>query len=103
MPAFRRRKQVVCGGGSPLHTYRVINNGDNVIVTPSLSHDVKKELYPEAPSLDELINSGVGVKEVRTDGILDSYDANDIPNLDNVIEDCINDVKKAKSKPKKEK
>ena len=76
--SFRKRKNPVMGFSSP--EVRLINEriGDDEFVSTGIPSAVDKLLEP-SPTLDEMLKAGVSVKDVPTDGIMDSYDENDYP------------------------
>lgn len=93
MSAFRKRKQKV------LHThyydvrYQVDHVDDTDIISQTTERDFR--LGDPSPTLDEQLRAGVSIKEVSTDGVLDSYDANDTP-LQNFEEKIVKKGRKTK-------
>ena len=84
--SFRKRKRPIITD-RPCE-FSIVNRkvGEEEYVSTEIVDNVDV-LPPPSPTLDEMLNAGVSVRQVETDGILDSYDENDTPIAD--IEDKI--------------
>lgn len=98
--SFRKRKNPVMGFSLP--EVRIVNRkvGEEEFVSTEIPTTVDKLLEP-SPSLDDMLKAGVSVKDVMTDGILDSYDENDYP-IAEIEEKIINSKSKKSKKGDKE-
>lgn len=80
MSSFRKRKNPVLHSGFHDVRYRVEKIHDDDVISQVTSSDLR--FSNPSPTLDEQLKAGVSIKEVPTNGILDSYDVNDTPLLD---------------------
>lgn len=99
MSSFRKRKNPIIKRGG-FFDVRYVNRQveDDSVISQVTRSDFA--LANPAPTLDEQLNAGVSLKEVPTNGILDSYDVNDTP-LQSFEEKIVTKGKK-KVEPKNE-
>lgn len=94
--AFRKRSNAVLRSGSRDCHYHVKEVGENSFVSLVIADQQDEIKLPLAsPTLDQQLNAGVSVKEVNTQGILDSYDVNDTP-LEQLEEKIVTKGRKTK-------
>lgn len=78
MSSFRKRKHPVINRGGFFDVHYVNHKVEDDSVLSQVTR-CEYALPSNSPTLDEQLNAGVSIKEVPTDGILDSYDVNDTP------------------------